>query len=258
MARLLLFEAEELLVRFRPHPASYLGHYGGAFLWMIPGAAGTLVTILLGDNERAVAWGLITVALLGLLGGVINAKVRRRRMSYAWFAALATAGLVLDDLLYGLPTLPVPEALPLLAATALVLIRLAIWELDRLGHARFLTTERLVTRGGLRARRERSLPLRDIQEVRSERGVFGQLFEVGNLLLVTSRPPRPSKKGSLEPPVEVLEGVPRLEEIKHHLEQAVNEIRLAPTERRKRREERRVKDAMRALAHWLRSRPQKA
>lgn len=258
MARLLLFEGEELLARFRPHPASYLGHYGGAFWWMLPGAAGTLITLLLGDNERAAAWGLITVALLGLLGGAVNAKLRGRRMSYAWFAALAAAGLVLYDLLYGLPALPTPEALPLLMGAAFTFIRLLIWELDRLGHTRFLTTERLVLRGGLAARRERSISLSDIQEVRSERGVFGQVFEIGSLILVTGKPPRQTKKGTMEPPIEVLEGVPRLEEIKHHFEQAINELRLPLTERRKRREERRVKDAMRALAHWLRRRPQRA
>ncbi|MBI2077334.1 MAG: PH domain-containing protein [Euryarchaeota archaeon] len=130
-------------------------------------------------------------------------------------------------------------------------LRLVFWELDRINRVHYLTTERLVLRGGVGNRRERTVQLRRIQEVRSEYGFLGQGLDYGTLTLVMNRIVR-GKEAQVFEEREVLPGIGRLTEVKHHVEQLVEETKMPQKDRRRRVDERRVKESMRVLARWMR------
>lgn len=248
MGSLQLFQDEELFFRFRPHLLSFVGHYVASFGWLVAGAMGALAGLALTQTQHPSIWGLFTVATVGLLAGFIRRKLRRGSMSYSWFAALGAVGLGALSLLVSLPN--TPPWLPAIALGAgLSLIRLVGWELMRVQRLHFLTSQRLVLRAGLGQRQEDSLPLSRIQEVRSQLGVMGQLFDYGDLILGLGMVGR--GKAARED-TWILAGVGRLSEVKHQLEELLEELRLPLKERRKRVEERRLRDSMRKLAAWMR------
>jgi hypothetical protein len=100
------------------------------------------------------------------------------------------------------------------------------------------------------------LSLKKIQDVRSDQPLFGRFFDFGNLSLVQSRTVR-GKDAKLYEDIELLQGVAPLTEIQFNIQQLVEESRMPPKDRRRRLEERRVRDSMRRLAAWTRreSRP---
>ena len=252
MRSIQLFQEEELFLRFRPHVLSFLGHYAASFGWLLAGAVGAGTARIVADafgGEHPAVWGLLAMALVGLVGGYVRRKIRRTSMGYSWFAAMLIVATV--PLLMFLD-LPVYEPwLPALALGALItLIRLIGWELMRMQRVHFLTSQRLVVRAGLGHRLEESVPLTKIQDVRSQLGPMGQLFDYGDLILGLGMIGR--GKGARED-AWVLAGIGRLAEVKHQLEELMAELRMPLKERRKRVEERRLRESMRKLASWMRS-----
>jgi membrane protein YdbS with pleckstrin-like domain len=249
MADLQLFQEEELFMRFRPHPMSFLGHYVFSFGWLVAGMSGAVVGILVqGTLDRPSVWALLALMTVGLLGGAIRQKARRGSMAYSWFAILVCA-LVIGVLF----AVNLPDEQPWLPAVGLGVllsaIRLVGWELMRIQRVHFLTSQRLVLRAGLGHRQEETLPLAKIQEVRSQVGPLGQVFNFGDLILGLGHSGR--GKNAKED-TWVLAGVARMSDVKHQLDELLEEMRLPIKERRRRVEERRLRESMRRLAGWMR------
>lgn len=252
MRSIQLFQEEELFLRFRPHILSFLGHYAASFAWLLAGAVGGVAAGLLDDSfglGRPELWGLFVMALVGLVGGLGRRKIRRAPMGYSWFAAMVIIAGVTLLLFVELPT-PEPWLPALALGAVLTLVRLVGWELMRMQRVHFLTSQRLVVRAGLGHRREESVPLSKVQEVRSQLGPLGQLFDYGDLILGLGSVGR--GKGARED-AWVLAGIGRLAEVKHQLEELMAELRMPLKERRRRVEERRLRESMRKLASWMRS-----
>jgi len=250
MGKFRLFEDEELVARFRPHPMSYGRRYLWSLAWAIPGGLGAATSLFVG-GDHAIAWGLVALALSGLLAGLIHARMMKTRTRFPWFAAAIGFGGVVVDLL-GVPFWPFEAVLlPLAVGMGLALVRLVGWELERMSRLQFLTTERLVLRTGVGSRHERTVQLKRVQEIRSEHGYLGQAFDYGNLILVMGRHVRGTEAKVFEEH-EALRGIGRLGEIKHQVEQLVEETKLPQKDRRRRVDERRVKESMRVLARWMR------
>lgn len=250
MGRLRLFEGEEFVARFRPHPFAYGRRYLGSLLWTLAGAVGAVVTALVG-GDHPTSWGLVTLAGLGLLAALVFGRFTKQRSGFPWLAASTSLALVVLDVFDLLPWPLERWTLPLLLGAAFTFLRLVGWEAERLNRLHFLTTDRLVIRGGVGSRRERTVAVKRIQEVRSEHGFLGQALDYGNLILVLGRQVR-GKEAQVFEEREELRGIGRLGEIKHHVEQLAEETRMPPKDRRRRMDERRVKESMRVLARWMR------
>lgn len=249
MARLLLFENEELVAQMRPHPLSYMRRYAATLLWLLPGIVGALVAETW-EAGKPVSWGLAAFAVLTAAVILFNTRVRRLPSAFGWFGVAAGVALILLDLA-NLLTLQVPGfTVPLALGAGLFTLRLIWWELERLARLHFLTTERLVVRAGVGSRKERALPLRQIQEVRGEHGLFGQAFDYGDIILVLSK--HRGAEAKLVEDKEHLRGVGRWTESKHQITQLVEEARLSPKDRHRRMDERRVRESMRLLSKWSR------
>lgn len=249
MGNLQLFQEEELFLRFRPHVLSFLGHYVASFGWLVAGVAGAALAIVLPDSmQHPSIWGLVALALMGLIGGLLRKKVKGGSMGYSWFGAMLATLFVVMLLFLQLPDEP-----PWLPAAGLgvvlAFIRLIGWELMRMQRVHFLTSQRLVVRAGLGHRQEEGLPLQKIQEVRSQLGPMGQMFDYGDLILSLGFVGR--GKAAKED-TWILAGIGRLAEVKHQLEELLAEQRLPTKERRRRVEERRLRESMRRLASWMR------
>jgi hypothetical protein len=250
MGALQLFQEEELFLRFRPHIFSFVPHYAASFGWLVAAAVGAFVGILSesAGMQHPSVWGLFGFAVVGLAGGFLRSKMKRGSMAFSWFGASIAVGVALLIVFLDLPD--VQPWLPTLGLGALVsLVRLVGWELVRMQRLHFLTSQRLVVRAGLGHRQEESLPLSKIQDVRSQLGLMGQLFDYGDLILGLGFVGR--GKGAKED-TWVLAGIGRLRDVKHQLEQLLEEQRLPTRERRKRVEERRLRESMRRLASWMR------
>ncbi len=252
MHSLQLFQEEELFLRFRPHVLSFLGHYAASFAWLFAGALGAVSTIVIADSFGPAypsLWGLLVMATLGLAGGALRRKIRGGSMGYTWFSILAIMAVIV-----ALFVLKLPDDQPWLPAVGLGLVlsllRLVGWELMRIQRVHFLTSQRLVVRAGLGHRKEESVPLTKVQEVRSQLGPMGQLFDYGDLILGLGTVGR--GKGTRED-TWPLAGIGRLAEVKHQLEELMAELRMPIKERRRRVEERRLRESMRKLASWMRS-----
>lgn len=249
MGRLHLLETEELLLRFRPHPLSYSLRYAASFLWLVPGALAVFLSPQLGNKTAAA--GAFLCAIIAVIAALVAWKTPRLRLGFPLFAA---AFFILGGSLMLVPGVELPglEAWYGLALSILVtLIRLALHEADRLSRVHYLTTQRLVIQGGLRGRSERTMLVEKVIESRTTRGVLGQLFDYGDITLVLAK--RMKREGGSVEDVETLRGVGALSDLKHNVDQLLAESKLPPRDRRKRLEERRVKESMRLLANWMRT-----
>lgn len=253
MRSIQLFQEEELFLRFRPHVLSFLGHYAASFAWLLAGVVGAVAAIMI-KSSLASLWGLVTMAAVGLLGGALRRRIRGGSMGYSWFSIMVIMAVIVVLLVVKLSEDPLLVSLPWLPAIGvglvLTTVRLFGWELMRVQRVHFLTSQRLVVRAGLGHRKEESVPLTKVQEVRSQLGPMGQLFDYGDLILGLGTVGR--GKGAHED-TWVLAGIGRLAEVKHQLEELMAELRMPIKERRRRVEERRLRESMRKLASWMRS-----
>lgn len=247
MGRLHLMEQEELLLRFRPHPMAYARRYATGLLWILPGLAGLPVAHLLGS--RPAASSAFLAAILTLLVALLALRFPMLGFGFAAFATGAFAALGALALLPGLPVESMGALYGVAAALAVTLMRLLLWDWDRRARIHHLTSQRLIVHGGLRSRSERTVQLGGIHETRASRAVLGRVFDYGDLTLVYGRHMR---KGVPVEDVEVLSGVAPLATIKHEVDQLLLEQKLPAKERRRRLDERRVKQSMRLLATWMR------
>lgn len=256
MGRFLTADDEELLRSFRPHVLSYVPSYLLAFLWTAWAAAGWAVERLVGGG-----WGFwlgyATFILLILCHGYARYRWGRQGRALALHAA-ATAfvvgAAVLDRMQVLLPG-GLTEYDPLAAGAALTALSLVAREMKRHANVSFLTTQRVVARHGLAPRTETVLFLKDIAGMETRQGLLGSLFGFGRIRLVKGkrRRSRTTKKGTEEveeDDVIELVGVPHFEVARRDLNSLLQETRLSDKERRKRHEERRLKESMDRVARW--------
>lgn len=200
------------------------------------------------------ALGLAVFALLALAHGGAVYMVGRSGWvrAFVWAAA---ALLVMASLFVG----ELGAARPWIAATwplgvGATLLSVVATEFDRVRRVHDLTSNRLVVRTGVGRLFEESIPLDHVQAVQASQGTLGQLFRFAQLhLTLTERRQVRKKKGEPhEAPKVILKGVPRWEEVKHHIDVALQEQRFPAKQREKRIEERRLRETMGALATWVR------
>ena len=243
-----LFQEEELFLRFRPHFLSFARHYVSSFAWVVAGAIGAFTALALGSAQHPEIWGVFAVITLGLVGGIARRRVTRASMAYSWFGVLV--GTIVALQLLFVPLLEIPAwVYPVAVGALLTLLRLIGWELTRLQRVHYLTSQRLVLRGGLGHRQEETLSLAHIRDLRSQVGPLGQLLGYGDIVLGLGTTGR--VKAAREE-VWILAGIGRHSEVKHQLQQLLEEQRLPTKERQKRVQERRVRESMRRLASWMR------
>jgi membrane protein YdbS with pleckstrin-like domain len=241
VARLLLADGEDLLAQFRPHPASRLVAFLSGLLYAGYGLAGWWLGRTLGWE----GWAWVAV----LLGCVVHAWAAHR-----FRAAGVAAGVVgaLGSGAWGSLALagrwPLEAGLPALGlGTALAVLALGSVEFRRRRRVTYVTSRRIVLRGGVGRLTEVAHPLDRVVGVRAAQPPLGQVF--GFATLVVGLEAKGRSKGAPSP-AERLEGVPDWEVVKHRLEAALEERRLSPKERARRAEERRLRESMKALAGW--------
>lgn len=256
MGRFLTADDEELLRSFRPHVLSFVPSYLLAFLWVAWAAAGWAVErVVAGDWGFWLGYG--TFVFLVLCHGYVRYRWGRQGRALALHAA-ATAFVVVAAVLDRTAVL-LPDGLaeynPLAVGAALTILSLFAREMKRHSSVSFLTTQRLIARQGLAPRTETILLLKDIAGMETRQGLLGSLFGFGRIRLAKGkrRRSRTTKKGTEEfeeDDVVELVGVPRFEVARRDLNSLLQETRLSEKERRKRHEERRLKESMDRLARW--------
>lgn len=256
MGGFLTGDDEELLRSFRPHVLSYVSSYALALLWLL----WSLPAVVLPEAVGA-AWGFwlgyATFLLLVLMHGYVRYRLRSAPhvlALHAIVAAIVTAGMALDSMGLILPA-SFSRYDPLAVAGVVAAASLVTREAKRHATRTYLTTQRIVTRQGLAPRTESVLLLSDVGGMETRQGMLGSLFGFGRIRLVKGkrRRSRTTKKGTEEVEEDdILEvrGVPGFERVRRDLGSLVQETRLSDKERRRRIEERRLKDSMARVARW--------
>lgn len=251
MRRVLLQEGEDLVAQFRPHPGSYLWTYSVGALWLAWGALGYYV------GAALLTWpplGGLVLAAAALLHALLVRATRQRGfvLSLVWAALAATLGLLT---LAPVPVLPdYPSLVPASVATLAALSVWGVAEFDRRMRRHVLTTRRLQVAGGLSTHHQHTIDLSKVETLRAAQSLLGQLLGYGRITFVFSTKIK-GKKGELLEHNETLSGIPRFETSLHQVETVVAELRLPERERKKRVEERRLKESMKHLAGWVRRQP---
>jgi hypothetical protein len=248
MGRFLLGDEEELLRAFRPHILSWTRSYAAAFLWMAWGWLGMLARGVVDDQHVAYAVFLLLAALHGFL----RARAKGPR---AWIAHSMGLGVIFTawvlDASGRIPT-PFPEAwTTVLVGAGLVAVSLVVREATRWASMTYLTSQRVVIRRGLAPRTETVVAIRDIKETPSIQHLLGGIFGFGRIRLVRgTKRVKNAEKDEIVEDSEELRGVPRFEETRRDLNALIEEARMPVKDRRKRLEERRLKDSMIRLTQW--------
>lgn len=256
MGRFLTADDEELVRSFRPHGLSHIPSYLLAFVWLVWAAAGWALGRAVGGD-----WGFwlgyATFVLLVLVHGYARYRWRSRGRALATHAAAAAVVLtaaVLDRMGALLPG-GLAEYNPVAVGGVFAVLSLLTREAKRQATVAYLTTQRVVARHGLAPRTETILLLKDIAGMETRQGLLGGLFGFGRIRLIKGkrRRSRTTKKGTEEvdeDDVFELVGVPHFEVARRDFNSLLQETRLSDKERRKRHEERRLKESMDQLAHW--------
>lgn len=247
MRQVVVQEGEEVVAQFRPHPAAYLHRYAWGVLWLAWGAAALALQPLASDVPALSLFAFTAFAFVHALLQRL-AKQRGVFLTLLWAAlALGVAVAVAADVARDQAWLPY-GALLLAAPPALAV--LGLHELDRRLRRMILTTRRIRVRGGIARRHEHAIDLERVQSVRGVQGALAQLFGYGDLVFVYSSRAQP-KTGQVLEDTEVLSGVPRFQHHQRALDTVLSDLRLPDRERRKRQDERRLRDSMRTVAAWV-------
>lgn len=256
MGRFLTANDEELLRSFRPHLVSHVPSYLLAFLWLAWAATGWLVEDAVGGS-----WGFwlgySTFVFLILLHGYARFRwggQGRALATHTAAAAIVLAGAVLDQMGALLPP-AFADYNPIAIGATFTVLSLVVREAKRQATQTYVTTQRVVLRHGLAPRTETILLLKDAAGMTTRQGLLGGLFGFGRIELIKGkrRRSRTTKKGTEELEEDdtlTLTGVPHFEVVRRDLSSMIQETRLSDKERRKRHEERRLKDSMDRLAQW--------
>ncbi len=248
MGSILLGDGEDLLARFRPHPASYLGRYLLDAIWLAYG----FVAWGFHRANPAYDWTSLAAFVALCLGHVAVLRLLKRggaARPIVW--GLAALGLMIAiPLGYHLRDAWIPLYPPALGVLATAL-GVAATEFDRLRRIHHLTSRRILLRTGIGRLTERSVDFDRIETVQSSQGALGQMFGYAHLGLVYHA--RGKKREGKSMTTEELVGVPNWQVVKHQIETALAEQQLPAKERQKRVEERRLRESMRVLAQWTRT-----
>lgn len=183
-----LLNNEELRLKLRPHPLSFMG------LQMIPTALLALGVFLFWFfNKEQPAWletifglGATPYAILWLIGlaaiSVIESLAMIRwRIFFAHMAIFAAGMLIIWKLNWWEQIRIFAPALTVACAA----IGFMLVELYRQSHEYLITNFRLIFRGGIVTKKERTLRYDKITDIDGSQGPLGRIFGFGTILPIT-------------------------------------------------------------------------
>jgi len=177
-----LLENEKKLNELVPHPLSFLKYH---MLWLLPVIWGAVMLYFYGGMSSSsidMMKGL-TIWIAGMIVlGIVLSFLFIRWLIFLVYAAVSAAGILMlwyynlwSNYRWFIP-----------AYTILVFILgLFIVEVYRKSHKYIITNFRLITRGGIIIRKERSLRYDKIADLSSEQGILGRIFDFGNIIPIT-------------------------------------------------------------------------
>jgi hypothetical protein len=180
-----LVQHEQIEKTLTPHPLSFLYLHS---LWIGPLMWGILLLWLFHSSHWNFQNGTVDSGMgiamwfIGLIVfGVISSLILIRWRVLVVYCALCTCGVILlwnfniDDVRLFLP----------LYTVLLSFIGFPLVEVYRRSHCYFITTFRLVLKGGIIRTKERSLRYEKISDIEGSQSIFGKLCRYGTIIPVT-------------------------------------------------------------------------
>lgn len=249
MAKWYLDDDEDLIARFRPHPASWLRHFAGDGWWLVYGGFAWWLDSLTPGFD----WdGTFVLALLAIGHFLAASHWQWRGRGWAALVFCVAAAATIVSLGAAWPGWFRPSWAPPLLGALTTGLALGRTEFARRRNDRVVTTRRIQLQEGRWRVELKTVDLDRVRSVESSQGILGQIFDFGRLRLKVD-PSGPSRsKSAPATSAVVIEGVPRLHKVRHGLETAMQELRLPTAKREKHKQERRLREAMRVVAQWSR------
>ncbi len=181
-------ENEKVERKLMPHPLSFM-HLHALWIFLAVWAAflawffRSSYWEKMPDMDIMQIGGAASLWLVGLvIGGVIASLLMIRWRIFFIYMAIFVVGMLLfwlgDVMDYITTFIP-------LYTFIVALLGLALVELYRRSHRYFITNMRLVLKGGLIMKRERTLRYDRIADVDYSQGILGRVFNYGNIIPVT-------------------------------------------------------------------------
>ncbi len=177
-----LLDNEKKLKELVPHPLSFIKYH---MLWLIPLVWGAVLLYMYGsfNNSSIDMVKGVTIWLAGIifLGVIFSFLLIRWRILilYATISAIAI-GIMWNYNLWSNYRWFIP------AYTILIFLAgLPIVEIYRKSHRYIITNFRLITRGGIVVKNERSVRYDKIADISSRQGVIGRIFDFGDIIPIT-------------------------------------------------------------------------
>jgi len=184
-----LLESEQVEKRLSPHPLSFMGlqslcifliAWGLIFGWLVNFSdfspffreAGAINFILL-----AAVWSIVL-----LLVGIIASLVKVLWRIFFLFLAVVATGLVIIVWLglYDVSTVFLP-----VFTVVVSIIGFLIVELFRRSHQYIISNQRIVFKGGIVTKEQRTLRYDKITDINTKQGVLGQIFGFGTIIPIS-------------------------------------------------------------------------
>ncbi len=188
MAKLNLLEKEEVKKELQPHPLSFMNLHS---LWLFLFIWGIFLGWLfhssywnkLPNIEFLKLSSSVLVWFLGMLifGVAASVLMIRWRILFAYIFAFASGvALLWLGNLWSYAEVFIP-----IYTIAISFIGLFFVELYRRSHKYFITNLRIIFRGGIIIKRERSLRYDKITDLECSQGIFGKLFRYGTIIPIS-------------------------------------------------------------------------
>jgi len=179
-----LIKNEKLEKVLSPHPLSFMKYQSLCIFLIIWGIlVGWIINFSEWKGSFGNEWMIFFVWAIGLLlAGVVASLTTVRWSILGFYAAVVISGIVLV-LWFGLQN-DVKVFVP--AFTVLVSIfGFLIVELYRRSHKYIISNQRLIFKGGIVTKQERTLRYDKISDLSSKQGVFGQIFGFGTIIPIS-------------------------------------------------------------------------
>jgi signal transduction histidine kinase len=179
-----LLENEKVEKILSPHPLSFIGLQSLCIFLIIWGVLigwlanfSDLKNLFSGDWVVILAWGLILL-IVGIISSLITIRWRIFFLYFGvfifgiflmiWWGALDSAGIFIPFYM-----------------VAISIIGFLIVELYRRSHKYIISSHRIVFKGGVITKQERTLRYDKITDINSKQGILGQIFGFGTIIPIS-------------------------------------------------------------------------
>lgn len=169
-----MLKNESILKELSPHPISFIKFH---FLWIIPFLWGLF--LLWFYDKLSIFGAVLWVAGLAIIGIVASILLIRWSIFIVYIAVIGIGLFFIWEY-----NMDYRIFIPLY--TMLIFIFGApVIEIFRRSHKYIITNFRIILRGGILRRKERSLRYEKITDISGEQGIFGKIFSFGNIIPIT-------------------------------------------------------------------------